>query len=186
MTLTPLPLSRALTSHDVQLARNPGNTVLHPTPVGFQLGFTLTTTHANAAFLPGQVTPKSGQPGQQMLQLGQLDLQFAFFCPSALGKNIENQRGAIEHLAIKKFFEVAALGRGKFVVKNDSIDIRFAAVLGKLIGFAFADESAGAGRGKFLHAIANNLAPGGNGQFGKFLQRIPYVPAIPGLYFHSD
>jgi hypothetical protein len=43
-------------------------------------------------------------------------------------------------------------------------------MIGKFVRFAFADEGAGAGRGEFLDAIANDAASSSRGQFGKFFQ----------------
>ena len=47
-----------------------------------------------------------------MLELRQLDLQLAFARAGALGEDVENQRRAVENLAVKDFFKVAALCRG--------------------------------------------------------------------------
>src|SRR6266480_1539923 len=58
-----------------------------------------------------------------MLQLRQLNLKLAFARPGALREDVENQRCAIEHFALENLFQVAALRRRKFVVKDDRIDI---------------------------------------------------------------
>src|SRR5437016_5759664 len=100
------------------------------------------------------MAPKPGQAGQQMLQLSQLNLQLALARPGALRKYVENQRGAIENLAIEDLLEVAALRGRKFFVENDRVHVRPAAMQGKFISLAFADESTGARRGHFLHPVA--------------------------------
>lgn len=120
-----------------------------------------------------------------MLELRQLDLELAFARAGALGKNIENQRGAIEHLAVKDFFQVAALGGREFVIEDDRIDIGLPAVGGEDIGFAFADERGGAGGGHFLDAIAHDLAAGSCGQLRKLGQGIVGIPALLGFKFYS-
>ena len=101
----------ALPADFLQFAADSGNAILDAAAVGFQLRFTV-TAHADAAFLPGQVAPEPGQPREQMLQLRQFDLQLAFAGAGALGEDIENQRGAIEHLALENRFQIAALGGG--------------------------------------------------------------------------
>jgi hypothetical protein len=116
------------------------------------------------------VAPKAGQARQQVLKLSEFDLQLSFFGASALGENIKDQRCSIEDFAVEDSFQIAALGWRKFVVENDGIDISAAAVLGELIGFAFADESRGAGRGHTLQAVTNDLTASSGCQFGKFLQ----------------
>jgi hypothetical protein len=121
-----------------------------------------------------------------MLQLCQFDLQFAFARAGALGEDIQNQRGAIEDLAVENLFKVPALGWGQFVVKDYRIDIGFPAMLGKFVSFAFANKSAGARRGQFLDAIPNDGSSGGRGQFGKFFQGIVGFPAVAGFKFYTD
>ena len=121
-----------------------------------------------------------------MLELRQFDLELAFPRARPLGKNIEDERRAVEDLAIEHLLEVAALGRGEFVVKDDRIDIRLAAMKGELIRLALADVSAGAGRGHFLDAVANDVAASGRGQLGELLQRTVCVPLVAGLEFHAN
>src|SRR5262249_16689691 len=135
-----------------------------------QLRFAFTATHPDAAFLAGQVAPEPGQPREQMLQLRQFNLQLSLFCPGALSKNVEDQRSPIENLAVKYPFEIAALGGRKFVVEDDGVDIRAAAMLGEFVRFAFADESRGTRRDHSLQAIPDDLSSSGGGQFGKFFQ----------------
>ena len=106
--------------------------LLHAAAVGFQLRFAFAAAHADAAALPRKVAPETRQARQQMLQLRQFDLQFAFARAGALGENIQNQRRAVEHLAVEDFFQVAALRGGKLVVEDDGIDVVLAAELGEL------------------------------------------------------
>ena len=120
-----------------------------------------------------------------MLQLRQLDLELAFARASALGEDVENERGAVEDLAVKGRLQVAALGGGKLVIEDDSIHIRLVAELGKLLGLAFADICGGAGRDHLLYAFADDFPAGGGGQLGKFLQRVAQVAALPGFEFYS-
>jgi hypothetical protein len=120
-----------------------------------------------------------------MLELRQLDLKFAFPRPSTLGKNVEDERGPVEDLAVEEFLQIARLGRGKFVVKNDRIDICLAAIQSKLVSLAFADVRACARRGQFLEPIAYYSATGGCRQLRKLLQRAVAVPLAAGLEFHA-
>jgi hypothetical protein len=64
------------------------------------LGFSV-TSHADAAFLAGQVAPEPGQARQEVLQLRQLDLQLALLGLGALGEDIQDQGGAIQNFAFK-------------------------------------------------------------------------------------
>ena len=63
--------------------------------------------------------PHPGQAGQKVLQLCQFDLQSTFPAARTLRKDIEDQLCSIDNLARKKIFQVATLGRRKFIVKND-------------------------------------------------------------------
>ena len=96
-----------------------------------------------------------------MLELSKLDLEFAFPRARPLGKNIQDQRRAIEDLAIEHHLQIASLGGGKFVVQDNGINIRLAAMQSELIGLALADISAGARSGQLLDAVAHDLAAGG-------------------------
>ena len=91
IALPRIALGRALPAHHLQFARDAGDAILHPAAVGFQLRFTFTAPHADAALLPRQVAPEPRQPRQQMLQLRQLDLQLALPCAGALSEDVENE-----------------------------------------------------------------------------------------------
>ena len=105
-----------------------------------------------------------------MLQLRQLDLELAFPSASALGEDIEDEGRPIQDLAVEDFLQVAALGGSQFIIKNDRVDVGPVAEFGEFIGFAFADESAGAGSSQLLKTIADDLGSGCHSQFGKFVQ----------------
>ena len=139
VSLASVALSRSLAADDLQFTFDSRDAILNAAAVRFQLRFTFTTSHADAAFLTGQVAPEPRQPRQQMLQLRQFNLQFALFRSCALRENVEDQRSPVQYLAVEHPFQIAALGGRKFVVKDDGVDIRAAAMLGEFVGFAFAD-----------------------------------------------
>jgi hypothetical protein len=105
-----------------------------------------------------------------MLELSKFDLQLAFPGARAAGKNVEDERSAIEHFAVENFFQIPALSGRKFIVENDGIYLLPAAVLGEFIGFAFADVSAGIRRFEFLQTLANDRTAGGRSQFRQLFQ----------------
>src|SRR5437899_5333030 len=121
-----------------------------------------------------------------MLELSQLNLELAFASSRPLSKNIQNQRRAIQHFAVKNFFEISALSRREFLIKNNRINVGFPAVLGKFIRFTFTDKRPGARSHHFLLAIANDLASGGDRQFGEFVQGFSYPISIAGLRLEAD
>ena len=73
------------------------------------------------------MAPKAGQARQQMLQLGQFHLQFAFARAGALRENVQDQRRAVQHLAAEDLFQIAALRGGKLIVEHHRIHVLFAA-----------------------------------------------------------
>ena len=56
-----------------------------------------------------------------MLELGQLDLQFALGARGTLGEDVENQAGAVDHATFEFAFEIAFLHRRNLVVEDDQI-----------------------------------------------------------------
>ena len=121
-----------------------------------------------------------------MLELGQLDLEFAFTSAGALGENIQDKRRPIEHLAAKDFFQIAVLGRGKFVVENYGIHIMLTAVAGKFLCLSGADESGSDRLFKLLDAIANQLGACSGGQFGEFSEGILQFDGGTGFEFQAN
>ena len=99
--LPAVALSGSLPAHGFQFIGDSGDSVLDAAAVGFQLGFAFAAAHADTALLPGQVAPKAGQPGQQMLELRQLDLQLAFPRTGALGADARRGPPARPRLAIR-------------------------------------------------------------------------------------
>ena len=94
-----------------------------------------------------------------MLKLRQFDLQLAFLRAGALREDIEDQRGAVENLAIEDVFQVAALRGGKFVVENDGVHVVPLAIRGEFVRLAAADERGGIGRFQFLRAVPTTSPP---------------------------
>ena len=114
--------------------------------VSFQLGFA-GTAQADTALLPFQVGPAADQAGCQVLQLGQLDLQLALVALGALGEDVENQAGAVQHAHVQAFFQIALLGRRQGVIEDDDFNLLGQAGLGDLVGLAGTDEIGGVGAG---------------------------------------
>ena len=64
---------------------------------------------ADAAAEPLEVGPLPDQPRQEVRELGQLDLQLALRGARPLGEDVEDERGAIDHLDAERLGEVALL-----------------------------------------------------------------------------
>src|SRR5436190_4166149 len=100
-----------------------------------------------------------------MLELSEFDLELALAGAGALAEDIQNEGGAIEHLALKDFFQIPALGGRKFIVENNGVDGVGPAKLGELLGFTLADVSAGDRHIEFLNAAPDDFGPGRGSQF---------------------
>ena len=86
----------------------------HATPDHAAVGLELRlarSPRADAAAQPLEVGPLPDQPRQQVRELRQLDLQLALRRARALGEDVEDERGAIDHLDAERLGEVALLDR---------------------------------------------------------------------------
>src|SRR5438105_374328 len=100
-----------------------------------------------------------------MLQLRELNLEFAFARAGALRENVENQRGPIQNFATESQFKITTLSGRKFVVKNHGVDAIAFAVLREFSGFASADKRAGDGGFELLRAFSDDFGARGGGEF---------------------
>ena len=56
--------------------------------------------------------PEAAQPGDEVAELGEFDLQAAFEGEGALGEDVENELGAVDDADLEDVFECAALSGG--------------------------------------------------------------------------
>ena len=119
-----------------------------------------------------------------MLQLGQLHLQLAFEAARALGEDVQDQPGAVEHAALEELLQVAFLARAQRMVDQDQVG---AGGIGRgldLVQLAAADLGRRTG---LVHARGDHRGDGragGTGQVGEFLLRavIGRTPAGTGAH----
>ena len=123
--------------------------------------------------------PGAGQPGQAVLVLGQLDLELALAGAGVLGKDVQDQARAIQHLDVvaQRLFQVAQLARREFVVKDDQVSLQVVAQLDQLLDLARADEGGRVEAVQPLPGLPDHLQAGGAGQLAQFDQRVLDVPA---------
>ena len=86
----------------------------------------------SAAGLANQMPPHAGQAGLQVLVLSQFDLDLAFPGVGVLGKDIQYQRGAIQHFdpLSQGFFDIPLLSRAELIIEDEHAQIR---IPGKLL-----------------------------------------------------
>ena len=90
-------------------------------PVGFELAFAR-SPGADTAAQAGKRRSLPGQPRQHIPHLRQLHLQRALSGPRAGGKDIKDQRCAVNHANFGGIFNIALLNRAKFAVKDQQVD----------------------------------------------------------------
>jgi hypothetical protein len=64
--------------------------------------------------LPGERSTPAAEPGNEIVQLRELDLRLALLGPGMLGEDVQDQRGAVDDLDLQPFLQVAELARGQF------------------------------------------------------------------------
>src|SRR5690606_25938044 len=109
-----------------------------------KLGFTR-ASQPNTAFLPLQVSPAANQPCAHVVELRQLDLQFALVRTRTLSKDIQNQASSIKHAAFQRPLEVTLLAGRQRVIENDQLDLAILDELAQLVDLPAANKIPGRG-----------------------------------------
>ena len=114
--------------------------------------------------LPLQVRPAAHQPGAEVLQPRQLDLQLALVAAGALREDLQDQQRAVVDRQLHVALEVALLRRAERLVEQD---FGGAGLLGQhldLVGLAAADEQRRVGRLALAGDTGDRLQARGLGQ----------------------
>src|ERR1035441_6346655 len=74
-----------------------------------------------SAGLPGQRLAPAAEPGQHVLQVGQLHLGLALPAAGVLGENVEDQRGPVDHLDLHHAFPPPQLAGGELAVADHGV-----------------------------------------------------------------
>ncbi len=107
--------------------------------IRFQLGLT-GTAQADAAFLPLEVSPAAHQPGRQVPELRQFDLQLTLEAARTLRKDVENEARAVQDAAFEFAFQVAFLAGRERRPENDEFGAVGLDARSQLFYLALADE----------------------------------------------
>jgi hypothetical protein len=178
-------LDRAVFSHPEQITFKAGNAFLNAAAIDFELCFTGPTC-ANAASLAREVGPHSSQAWKQILQLCELDLEPAFAGAGSTGENIEDELGAIQHLAAGELLKVTTLGGRELVIENQGGNMLFAAPAGDLLGLALANVKWRGGLLQFLNDGIHHLRARRGGKLTELGQRIFDIPTADSLTFQAN
>ena len=111
--------------------------------VQLYLGLPWAATHTNTAALALQVRPTAHQARTEVLQLGQLDLQLAFVAACTLGKDFQNQQGAVVHRHAHVTLKIALLRGAERLVKQNLGGTMHEGQLFDFVSFTAADKQCG-------------------------------------------
>ena len=153
--------------------RDPG---AHDPAVRLELRFAR-ATGADPAAGPAQVGPQSGQPGQLVFELGELDLEAALVGLGVQREDVEDQPAAVDDLDVEQLLQGALLARRELVVRDEHVEAGLALGRGELLRLALADVPVGVDVAAVLPLGADHLRPGGDGQVGELGQGFLRGPA---------
>ena len=168
LALAPLSLALALDLLQAILGALDGFT--DHAAVQFDLGFARAAAPADAALLALQVRPAAHQTGAEVLQARQLDLQLAFVAARALGKDFQDQQGAVVDRQADGALQVALLHRRERLVEQHFARALALRQQADLLDLAAADEQRRIGRLALAGQARHRLQAGGFGQQAQLLQ----------------
>jgi hypothetical protein len=183
-----MPSTDRFHGHFLELRRprtHPLDPFLGLAAIGFELGFAFATNGAESTALPRKVGPEPRQSWEQILELGEFDLELALPGPGALGEDLKDERRTIQYLAAKNLLQVARLGTREFIVEDDGIHAEFLASGGKLGRLAGTDPGARVWCFQFLGSVAEDHSAHGGGQFPEFIEGIADIPGGSTLEFET-
>ena len=132
---------------------------------------------ADAALRAREVRPQPRQARQLVLELRQLDLEAALVGPRVLGKDVEDQPAAVEHLDAEQALQRLLLVGRDLVVRDEQREAGLGLGLHQLLGLALADVPVGVDVAAVLPFRADHLGARCRGQVGELGQRFLGGPA---------
>ena len=121
MALARTPPLLALVADPLQALLQLLDALADEAAIQFQLRLARTAQADAAAALPLQVGPAAHQARGHVPVLGQLHLQLAFEGAGALGEDVQDEAGAIQHPAAQELLQVAFLAGAEGVVDQHQI-----------------------------------------------------------------
>jgi hypothetical protein len=138
--------------------------------IDFELRLT-GSTRADARALLAELVAAAAQARQAVAQLRELHLHHALLALRVLGEDVEDQRGAVDHVDLEQLLEVALLRGAELVVEHDEIDVEGVADHLQLLRLAGADVGGGIGPVATLQHQLDGIGTRGVGERGELLER---------------
>ena len=163
-------LAGAMTADSFYLALQGGDARPNQPSVDFDLSLTCTAADADAADLALEVGPGAGQPGQQILEPREMDLDAALVRSRTLGEDVQDEQGAIDHTHAQDLFH-RFLGAGwQLIVADDQVGRMLDGQLARLIQLAAPEIGARVRMIQALRHSADDVRASGARQLIELVQ----------------
>ena len=154
----------------VQFLANLRHPIANLSPVRFDLGLARTTEEPETAALPFEVGPAAHQPSCLVIEMRQLDLKPTLGGCGALAEDFEDQSGAVDHLALELFLEIALLDRTQRAIDDHQFGVFEVAGIGDPLNLALAEQCRRADSPDRNRDCLGDHDPDGHGQPARLLQ----------------
>ena len=172
-----------MTADVIQLLFRALDTTTNQPPVRLNLGLAGpsgpdASGNQAGASLAFQVGPLPSQAWQQVLMLGQIDLQTAFPRPSSLPEDVKDQRCAVDDLGLlaQCLLQISLLCGRELIVADNGIDIPNCEPILDLLELAGA-QIYGRGLGDPLGYRVHYVGARAFGKLPKLIERVPQAPS---------
>ena len=163
--------------HGADLAAQLGHARADATAIQLDLRLTgAAAADADAACRPAadlareRLTP-TAQPRKQVGQLRELDLRLAVPRAGVLGEDVEDQRGAVDHLDLELLLQLPQLAGRELAVADDGVGPGRLHRVAQLVDLAGTDVGGGVGLRAALDEGVEHLGPRRLGQPGQLVHR---------------
>ena len=109
-------------------------------PVRLDLRLARPAEEAKAAALAFEVSPAAHQAALLVVEMREFDLQATFSRGCSLAEDFEDQPGAVDHLALERFFEIALLDRAQGPIHHQQFNLVLLAFGGDILDLTGSEQ----------------------------------------------
>ena len=130
----------------IELAAQARHAIADQPAIRLDLGLARAAEKAETAPLALEVGPAADQPAGLVIEMRQLDLEPALGGARAFAEDLEDQAGAVDHLALQRSLEVTLLHRREARIEHGQLQLAVAHRLGQGFHLTRTDQRARLGR----------------------------------------